>query len=369
MDKLKSICLRGYKSFRDAEVKFGDITVLLGANGAGKSNLVSFFRMLNFLSTGALQEYIGRSGGSDSLLHYGRRMTTQMQAEIEFKGDSSTTRYIIRLADAAPDTLIFTDERVVFQRENYPQPQDILLGAGHKESQLKEKDQAGDQTCKVLLGMLSRCRSYQFHDTSSAASIRKSGYIENAGYLRSDAGNLAAYLCALQKTHPDCYERIVDTIRLVFPSFGDFVLEPSPTNENYILLNWQEKRHPDYLFGPHQLSDGTLRFIAMTTLLLQPTEKMPTVIMLDEPELGLHPYAISVFAGMVKSVATKTQVILATQSTRLVDEFEPEQIAVLELEEELGTQCKRLDSKKLSEWLEDYSLSELWEKNIFGGRP
>ena len=366
MDKLKSICLRGYKSFQDAEVQFSDITVLLGANGAGKSNLVSFFRMLNFLSTGALQDYVGRNGGSGSLLHYGRKTTPVMQAEMQFEGNEFTTRYIIRLADAAPDTLIFTDERVVFQRTGYPEPQEILLGAGHKESQVQEPE---DQTCKVLSSMLSRCRSYQFHDTSSTASIRKSGYIEDAAYLRSDAGNLAAYLCALQKTRPDCYERIVDTIRLVFPFFGDFVLEPSSTNERYILLNWQEKGHPDYLFGPHQLSDGTLRFMAMTTLLLQPTEKMPTVIILDEPELGLHPYAISVFAGLVKSAAPNTQVILATQSTRLVDEFEPGQIVVLELDKESGTQCKHLETKKLSEWLKEYSLSELWEKNIFGGRP
>ncbi len=368
-NKLKSICLRGYKSFQDAKVQFGDITVLLGANGAGKSNLVSFFRMLNFLSTGALQDYIGRSGGSDSLLHYGRQTTAKMQAEVKFKGNDSSTCYIIRLADAAPDTLIFTDEHVVFQRENYPHPQEILLGAGHKESRLKEKNREGDQTCKVLFGMLSRCRSYQFHDTSLTANIRKSGYIEDAAYLRSDAGNLAAYLHVLQKTHGDCYQRIVDTIRLVFPSFSDFVLEPSPRNEKYILLNWRERGHPDYLLGPHQLSDGTLRFMALTALFFQPSETMSSVIVLDEPELGLHPYAISVFAGMVKSVAIKTQVILATQSTRLVDEFEPDQIAVLEIEEESGTQCKRLDPEKLSEWLEEYSLSELWEKNIFGGRP
>jgi predicted ATPase len=367
MDKLKTIRIEGYKSFLDAEMQFNDVTVMLGANGAGKSNMVSFFRMLNFLSTGALQDYVGRNGGSDSLLHYGRQTTPQMQAEVEFEGDRTTTCYKIRLADAAPDTLIFTDERATFHKEGYPTPQDILLGAGHKESQLKESK---ERTCEVLFHLLSRCRVYQFHDTSSTAKIRKSGYIEDASYLRSDAGNLAAILHALQKTHSDHYQRIVDTIRLVFPFFGDFVLEPSPDNEKYILLNWREKGRPDYLLGPHQLSDGTLRFMALAALFLQPTtDQTPSVIILDEPELGLHPYAITVFAGLVKSVSVKRQVVLATQSTRLVDEFEPDQIVVLELDEKLGSQCKRLESGKLSEWLEDYSLSELWEKNIFGGRP
>ncbi|MCH8148656.1 MAG: AAA family ATPase [Planctomycetes bacterium] len=376
-NKLRTIKLKGYKSFRNTEVHFSDVTVLLGANGAGKSNLVSFFRMLNFVSTGALQDYIGRNGGSDSLLHYGRKTTTQIEAEVEFDGSGSRTYYKMRLADAAPDTLIFTDERAtliftderaVFDQRGCPRPQDIALGAGHKESELKKRAET-EETCRILFGMLSRCRVFQFHDTSSTAKIRKSGYTEDANYLRSDAGNLAAYLRMLQTTYSDCYQRIVDTVALVFPSFGDFILQPSAGSDNYILLNWKEQAHADYLLGPHQLSDGTLRFMALATLFLQPTERMPSVIVLDEPELGLHPYAISVLAGLVKSVATETQVILATQSPRLVDEFDPGQVVVLEIDKKAGTQCKQLEAEKLSEWLDEYSMGELWEKNIFGGRP
>ena len=366
MDRLKSIRLRGYKSFLDAEMQFNDVTVMLGANGAGKSNMVSFFRMLNFISTGALQHYVNQNGGSDSLLHYGRKTTPQMQVDLGFEGEGKTTHYKIRLADAAPDTLIFTDERAIFHEEGHPKPQDILLGAGHKESQLKESKK---KTCRVLFYMLSQCRVYQFHDTSPTARIRKKGNIEEASYLLSDAGNLAAFLRILQKSHSDHYQRTVDTVRLVFPFFGDFVLEPSPDNDKYILLNWREKGRPDYLLGPHQLSDGTLRFMALAALFLQPSSELPSVIIIDEPELGLHPYAITVLAGLVKSVSVERQVVLATQSTRLVDEFEPDQIVVLKPDKESGSKCERLKPDKLSEWLEEYSLSELWEKNIFGGRP
>lgn len=368
MNRLKTITLRGYKSFQNTEVPFSDVTVLLGANGAGKSNLVSFFRMLNFLSTGALQDYIGRNGGSESLLHNGRKTTSRIEAEVEFAGPDSTTCYFIRLADAAPDTLVFTDERAHFKKTGYSEPQDIALGAGHKESELKARAQT-DKTCKVLFGMLSRCRVFQFHDTSSTAKIRKSGYIDDATYLRSGAGNLAAYLRSLQTSHPACYQRIVDTIGLVFPSFRDFVLQPSPGGDKYILLNWKEEAYADYLLGPHQLSDGTLRFMALATLFLQPSEKMPSVVILDEPELGLHPYAISVLAGLIKSVATDTQVIVATQSARLVDEFDPGQIVVFEMDKKSGTSCKQPDVVKLCEWLDEYSTGELWEKNLFGGRP
>lgn len=372
---LKRLRLEGYKSFRDEEVSFGDITVLLGANGAGKSNLVSFFRMLGFLSTGALQEFIGRSGQSDSLLYGGRKTTPQLRAELEFSGrDRSTnertvTSYRMRLGDAAPDTLIFLAERAIFHRVGFASPHESILGAGHRESRLKEKGREGDATCRVLLRLLSECRGYQFHDTSPQANIRKSRYIEDAEYLRDDGGNLAPYLYALQEVRPDCYRRIVDVIRLVFPAFGDFNLSPSVIDSRRILLNWREKDRSDYVFGPHQLSDGTLRFMALATLLLQPRERLPNVIVLDEPELGLHPYAISVLAGLVRSVATKVQVVLATQSPRLVDEFEPGDIVVMEARGDAGTKCHRPDGTALSEWLEEYSLSELWEKNHFGGRP
>lgn len=369
MNKLHSVKVEGFTSFAEAELQFDDITVLLGANGAGKSNLVSFFSMLNFMSTGALQEYVGRNGTSDSLLYYGRRTTPQMRAEVEFETDDAVTTYCMRLADAAPDTLIFVDERVSFHREGYPNPQDVHLGSGHRESQLKTPPQEGATTCHVLHSMLSRCRVYQFHDTSAAAKIRKGGYIDDTDYLRNDAGNLAAFLRGMAKTASQDYQRLVDTIRLVFPLFGDFVLRPSKDGNNHILLNWREKGHSDYLLGPHQLSDGTLRFMALAALFLQPKEQLPSVIVLDEPELGLHPYAISVFASMVKSVAVDTQVVLATQSTRLVDEFEAENVVVLERDEGGGSRCNRLAPGEFSEWLEDYSLSELWEKNIFGGRP
>lgn len=372
--RLNSVTLEGYKSFRDATVDFGDVTVLLGANGAGKSNLVSFFSMLGFLSTGALQEFIGRAGRSDSVLFGGRKKTPQLRATVEFvSGDIATEQkrstYRVRLGDAAPDTLIFLDERVIYRHSGFPQPQEIMLGSGHGESRLKEKVDAGNEMCRVILHLLWGCRSFHFHDTSSQAGIRKSHYIGDAHYLRHNAGNLAAYLYAIQEGHPDCYRRVVETVRLAFPTFGDFRLAPGETGTRDILLNWHAKGRSDHLFGPHQLSDGTLRFMALATLFLQPPEKLPNVIVLDEPELGLHPYAISVLAGMMRAAATRVQVVLATQSTRLVDEFEPHQILVLETEDGAGTQCHRLKPSDLETWLEEYSLGELWEKNRFGGRP
>ena len=372
--RLSRLKLEGYKSFQNEEVDFGDITVLLGANGAGKSNLASIFGMLGFLSAGALQEFIGRAGNSDSILFGGRETTPQMCATVEFVSEDAAegerrTTYHMRLGDAAPYTLIFLDERVSHYRSGFPQSQEIMLGSGHRESQLRAEADRGQTTCCALLQLLSHCRVYHFHDSSPQASIRKNHYIEDAQYLRHDAGNLSAYLYALERTRPDCYRRIVDTVRLVFPAFGDFSLAPGATNARDILLNWHERDRSDHLFGPHQLSDGSLRFMALATLFLQPPEKLPNVIVLDEPELGLHPYAITVLAAMVRAAASRVQVVLATQSTRLVDEFEPHQIRVVEVQGDSGTRCRPLDPADIAEWTEDYSLGELWEKNRFGGRP
>lgn len=388
MDKLKRVRMRGYKSFRydhfpdspsagamvetceAGEIEFGDITVLLGANGAGKSNVVSFFKMLSFMMTGALQDYIGREGGSSSILHYGRQTTPRMEIEVEFATTGRRNHYSATLADAAPDTLIFTHEAVRFHRDGFPSPQDVDLGAGHRETNLKAWAEGGDRTCAVLHGVLRRCATYQFHDTSPTANIRKGWYIEDAGYLRADGGNLAAYLLALREAAREYYDRIVETVRLAFPQFEDFVLEPSPRNENYILLNWREKGRPEYLFGPHQLSDGTLRFMALAALFLQPPHKLPPVIVIDEPELGLHPYAITALASMVHGAAARSQVVLSTQSTRLVDEFDLEHIVVVERDEvQHCSRCRRHEPAALGEWVERYSTSELWEKNVLGGRP
>ena len=384
--KLKSLFLGGYKSFSygpprprsDNEgvqvndycgrrVEFGDVTVLLGANGAGKSNVVSFFRMLAFLTTGALQDYIARAGTADSLLHYGSQHSPRMDAELVFSGDSATDGYAISLSSAAPDTLVFTNEAIRFHRAGHPEPLEKLLDSGHKESMLESCAQT-DETSKIIFSLLQGCRPYHFHDTSDSAKIRKGGYLEDARYLRSDAGNLAAYLFAMRNSRREYYDRIVRTIQQICPQFSDFALRPSERNSDYIILNWREKHHPEYLMGPHQLSDGTLRFMALTTLFLQPPEKLPPTVVIDEPELGLHPTAIAALAGFIKGSAPAVQTILATESRTLIDHFGLDQIRPIE-HRDGESRFLELSPDEFSDWLDDYSTGELWVKNMFGGGP
>lgn len=374
--KLDSINLKGFKSINSdgQTVCFGDITVLLGANGAGKSNLVSFFSMLNYMMTGSLQTYIGENGFAEALLYYGAKVTNRIEATIRFSNNQETDKYHFNLSHAVGDTLIFTNETLSYWKKGKEKPFEYSLSPGSKESgllaEIKQKDNKS-KTGRIIYGLLRNCQVFQFHDTSKTSKIRSKGYINDNRFLRSDGGNLAAFLYAMKNKEGGerYYRRIIRHIQQIMPQFKDFELEPSRLNKDYVMLNWYETGS-DYLFGPHQLSDGSLRFMALATLLLQPHETLPSVIILDEPELGLHPSAISILAGMARQASRKCQIVMATQSQRLVDEFEAGNIVVAE-RNEIGnySEFKQLEEEKLMEWLERYSLSELWEKNVLGGQP
>lgn len=368
MHMLKRIDLKGYKSIKETSLELRPLNVFIGANGSGKSNLVSFFKLLNNMMTGNLQGFIATSGGANSLLHYGAKVTPEIEATLHFGDQDTDEKCEMRLRYAAEDTLVFLTEKwLSSQQDSFATV--TTLQPGHKESKLiaQPEEHAFPELVSTLRAIVNRCRVFQFHDTSPTGSIRQKGDINQNRFLMSDGGNLAAFLYKIQQTDPDCYQRIVGTIRQIAPFFGDFNLAPSALNPEVIQLRWRE-RDKDYDFGPHLLSDGTLRAMALVTLLLQPTKDLPSVIIIDEPELGLHPYAIATLAGLLRSASVHSQIIVATESTTLLDHFEPQDVVVTE--RCMGeTVFKRLEAEALQEWRQEYSLSELWEKNVIGGRP
>ena len=375
--KLKSITISGFKSFdSDAHtMEFGDISALIGANGSGKSNLVSFFKMIGYLMTTTLQQFIGDQGGASSLLNFGPKKTPVLSAKFVFENEEVYDDYEFSLAHAACDSLIFTHEINSYHNKKlYDTPKQWTLPPGTKESGLalnvlKHKDYG---PVKLIYKLLRKCNVYQFHDTSSTSKIRNKGYINQNNYLYHDGGNLAAFLYGLRENERNrpYYEKIVRHIKCIFPQFGDFNLLPDVRNENYIMLDWFMQNDLSYQLGAHQLSDGTLRFMALAALLLQPPENLPSIIVIDEPELGLHPSAIIELASMVKIASQHAQIILATQSPALLDEFLPEQITVIERDPiSKSSTFKNFTEEDLKYWLEEYTLSELWDKNILGGTP
>ncbi|MCA9242646.1 MAG: AAA family ATPase [Phycisphaerales bacterium] len=369
MDILRRISLRGYKSIREMDLELRALNVLIGVNGAGKSNLVSFFKMLNEMMGERLQQYIAASGRAQSLLHFGPKVTPQLEATLEFDVDNGSDSYSMRMFHAAGDTLMFAEEKLSFLRQGWVgSPKTVTLEPGRPETGIRKSAEGGEAVAKVLRRLLNECRVFHFHDTSPTSRVRQYCYVGDSRWLMPDGGNLAAVLYALKDAqNAVAYHRIVSTVRQIAPYFSDFVLEPSGPNNKEIILNWSQKAS-DQIFGPHQLSDGTLRAISLVTLLLQPVENLPNVIIVDEPELGLHPAAKTIIAGLLKKASHHCQVIVATQSSALVDAFDAADIVVAERDEKSST-FKRLDEVKLAEWLEEYSLGQLWEKNVLGGGP
>jgi len=366
--RLDSISLRGFKTIRQLrDFRPGRLTVLIGPNGAGKSNFLSFFKMLSWALAppGGLQEYVGRSGGASAILHDGPERTPQMQAQVRLVTEKGTNDYAFQLAHAAADSFIFTEEKYRFSAPQFPTEADWTdLDAGHRESSLLKKADQGEPTAKVISALLRKVISHQFHNTSDSARIRQKWYIEEGRWLKEDAGNLAPFLYRLLRDEPGYYSRIVDTIRLILPFFADFEFE---AEYGRMLLRWRE-RESDRIFNSGQAADGMLRIFALVALLEQPERDLPDVLLLDEPELGLHPYAIEVISGIIRSVSSHVQVILATQSVSLIDRFSPEDVVVVERSGR-GSRFQRLSGNDLTDWLEQYTLSELWEKNVIGGRP
>lgn len=359
---LKRIKIAGYKTIRDQEIDFSNLNVLIGANGAGKTNLISLFTLLNRLVEQSLQVFVRQSGGANALLYFGQKVTSEIVIQLDFGGNG----YKCKLMTAAGDELFFADEECWGTGTQWTQPYPVVLGQGHRESKLMDEAQAGrGKISEYTLAHMHSWRIYHFHDTSASAGVKQTGDIDDNALLRPNAANLAAFLYLLRERHPEHYKLILETIRLAAPFFDDFVLRPSRLAPTKIQLEWREKGSDAY-FNAGYLSDGTLRFICLTTLLLQP--HLPSTIVIDEPELGLHPYAITLLASLLQSAAAKTQVIVSTQSAPLVNQFLPDHIIVVD---RVGPESvfRRLTVQEINIWLDEYGLGDLWEKNVLGGRP
>ncbi|NNB92759.1 AAA family ATPase [Corallococcus exiguus] len=391
MPTLERIEIAGFKSIREMALDLRPINVLIGANGAGKSNFISAFALLQRLTEGRLQQHVAQAGGANALLHHGSKQTPQLRFKLEFPNQHLA--YQIELSHSATDSFIISKESAFGTKTS--KPKELSLSPtksdtateviwsyamapyfrNHFEAYFKNNPSALVEEkilYKVFEAIFEHMRSafgglrvYHFQDTSSGALLKQTQNINDNEVLRADASNLAAFLYLLREKYPENYRRIVATVRLAAPYFDDFRLRPNPFSEQKILLEWSERDSDDY-FNAHALSDGTLRFICLATLLLQP--ELPPMIIIDEPELGLHPYAIQLLAGMVRSASQKSQIILSTQSVTLVNQFTPEDLIIVDRQDRAST-FHRPTAEETAFWMESYSLGELWEKNVLGGRP
>ncbi|QTA90700.1 AAA family ATPase [Desulfonema magnum] len=367
LDRLTIKGFKSVKSLEDFELK--NLNVLIGANGAGKTNFIDFFRLLRAmmelslpgLGNANLQAFIKDGGGIDDFLFNGPKIT----AQIEIRLHVGENGYGFKLAPTADENVLINDEEI-YHAHSHGAWQQIGSGTFRPEllNEKSKKSANADHNvaCQVYEAIKS-WRIYHFHDTSKTASVRRSEITEDCDFLRFDAANIAPFLLKLREEHKTFYNEIVETIRLVTPFFDDFILKPDKGEK--VKLRWKQ-RGSDYPMRPHLFSDGTLRFICLTAALLQP--ESPTTMIIDEPELGLHPYAIEILAELIEAASEKTQIIVSTQSPALIDYFNAENIIVV-VRDNGASAFRRLNTAELTHWLDEYSLGDLWRKNVIAGGP
>ncbi len=363
--KLKSFTVKGYKSIKEIiQFEPRPVNILIGPNGAGKSNFISFFKFLSWLlnSDGKLQEHVAYLGGANDILHDGADVTKSIDAEIAIQTKNGLNEYKFSLMFAKPDKLVFKEEKYRFcPKVLCGDATWSSCGVGHDEAKLPE---VKNQTATAILNLLRKLIVYQFHNTSDTAPMRLKWSAADGRWLKQNGENLGSFIYRLQKEERAYYTRIVKYIRQVLPFFDDFDLYEE---FGQIMLHWKEKG-TSKIFNAGQASDGMLRTIALISLLAQNPKDLPAVLFLDEPELGLHPSAIDAVAGLIKAASEHCQVFVATQSISLVNNFELDDLVVIDRKGRCS-EFTRPDAEKLEAYLEEFSTGQIWEKNIIGGRP
>jgi predicted ATPase len=360
LGRLQHIKLEGYRSIRQLDLALTPLNILIGPNGAGKSNFISFFKFMNKLLEKELQLHVRTQlNGADRTLFFGRKTTDKISIDLHF----SPNGYMAELVPTTDDGLVFSKEFGVFYAKeagyvggtkHYP-----LSPAGALESALPKPL---NNTAPGFVALyLSDWKVYHFHDTSDTAKVKSAYSIHANDRLMPQGDNLASFLYGLRDT--PAYANIVRMVQRVAPFFHDFIFQPEPND--MIRLRWKHKGSDDY-FDATMLSDGTLRFICLTTLLLQP--KLPTIILLDEPELGLHPFAMQLLAAMMRSASEQTQIIASTQSVTLANQFSWQDMVVVD-QVNNESKFRRLEEQEVTAWLERYKMGDIWEMNLLGGTP
>lgn len=362
---IERIEILNYKSIRDVRVDLKRLNILIGANGAGKSNFISFFEMTQHLLDQRLGSYMLGHGGVDSMLYRGRKVSDSISALIDF---ANRNAFAFKLRPTAGPKAYIEYTRDYFNNKGLQDKQyrdnwhPCNWDSNVEESEILNKPQWRAEYVRAFLRSFT---VYHFHDTSLSSPMRRPSRVGDNEFLRHDGSNIAAYLYMLKEKEETAFNLIEGTIRSIAPYFKRFKLVPGKNMDGFISLEWEEKDTDMYLDATN-FSDGTLRFIALATLLLQPNP--PQTVIIDEPELGLHPAAINKLGALIKRASLKTQLIIATQSVELINHFSVGDLVVVGRNDGQSV-FSRLSEEELSQWLEEYSVGELWEKNVIGGRP
>lgn len=323
---LDKLTIRGFKSIRELEdLELHNLNLFIGANGAGKSNLISFFKLLRSLINGTLNDYISDSGGISDLLYNGRTHTAKMFFSTRF----GCRGYRFSIKPGPRENGLLTNEARYYESPQ-TSPRWWELGSNHTSESLlidEVNDSSRSSYSLPVYQAINSWKIYHFHDTGSKAPMRHAEILQDNEVLRSSASNIAPFLLKLRNAHPSTYADILNACKIVIPYLDDFILKPEEFGQaTKVALSWKSKGS-DYPMQPYHFSDGSIRFICLASALLQPTP--PSTLIIDEPELGLHPEAICLLAELISAAAKRTQLIISTQSALLISQFDIEDVVIV----------------------------------------
>jgi predicted ATPase len=390
---ITSLTIKGYRSLKDVTIPLGPLNVMIGPNGGGKTNIMDVLALLQEAATGSLSDAIDRRGPIRSLLFAGGAKSIEVAVEISLppgfrralrSGAQKTLRYAVTLAPAGGGYYVKSERmwsddvrkalgfpvfagRGVLARATQTAAKTFL--AEHQmtpaELALSRPDSVLSPVARLRLTFLKKVLGravcvYGLPDTRTDAPMRQPQVARMESVLKRDSSNLPAVLQLISQSdrYEHMYEDIESELRAGFPQEFRGLKFPSSGGDGRIAMRWREKAFPDRSFDAYEISDGTINFVRLATLLAGSTT--PQVVCIDEPEVGLHPRLIRLVAEMLQANAGPRQFIVATHSPALVDKLNPEEVLVVE-KTEGATQVRRLDPDDLKHWLDKFSLGELWQ--------
>ncbi len=369
---IQKLTIENFKSIRELKnFELHNINILIGANGAGKSNFLSFFSFLKSIVDAQLNSYVQRNGGADSLLTFGKKRSDNLLFSLDFGlSDIFEPKWVFNLSYTNNDNFYIVDAKIYENEIESFRTGSPFSELNLKEMQIPEQDNGAFELIKNTAIRLSKITQYHFHDVSDKSPIKSQCALSNNARLLTDGKNIAPFLYKLKQGYKSNYDMLVKTIQAVIPDFYDFYFADELAQSSSIYLSWINKNDIDSVSHASKLSDGSLRFICLATVLLQPLELMPEIVIIDEPELGLHPQALALVASLIHRISPQRQFIIATQSSSFINMFSASDIVVVDKEKDGTSKFTRLDENKLAHWLDDeYSVTDLWDMNIIGGRP
>ena len=383
MNSFERITIEGYRRLFNVQVYMRDrpLTVMIGANGVGKTSLLEIFSLLAASANAQLANKISELGGLPDIITRDRTnsitislsMSVPGYAPLDYQLEVALKGFTYEIAletltennplvlepfkhidSRGLDVKYFNTEDGVLLRPNWDHnPLETSLAQVPKMYQEPEN----------LRKRLASCTFYGALNVAPKSPVRLPQSMRPTSLPGANGEDLVSCLYYLRETDPERFEIIEDTLTAAFPDFERLGFPPVAAGT--ITMTWKDKNFSKPIYM-HQLSEGTLRFIWLITLLQSPG--LTAVTLIDEPEVSLHPELLRLLADMMREASQKTQLIVATHSDRLIRFLNPEEVLVCDAEDGLTT-MRWGDSFNLEHWLEEYSLDQVWAMNLMGGRP